>query len=126
MKYRIFFCSAFAAAIFTGCNSSTDYPDVSANVRQALQSNELGQVDVSQDRDKGVVTLKGALPSEQDRERAEQLAKNEAGNQVVADEIAVVPPGNDHDTKTANADVDQAIEKNLDAALINNHLNKEV
>jgi osmotically-inducible protein OsmY len=45
---------------------------------------------------------------------------------VVADQIAVIPPGNESDAKTVNADLDKAIEKNLDAALIQNKLNKRV
>ena len=49
-----------------------------------------------------------------------------AGNQVVANQIAVVPPGAEGDAKTVNSDLDQGIEKNLDAALIVNNLQKNV
>ncbi|HLH38914.1 MAG TPA: BON domain-containing protein [Bryobacteraceae bacterium] len=126
MKFKIVLFTAIAAVAFTGCGSSSDYPDVTGNVKDALKANGLGQVNVSQDRQKGVVTLSGTLPSDADKAKAEQLAKNEAGNQVVADEIAVAPPGNEHDTKTANSDIDKAIEKNLDAALIQNGLKKAV
>ena len=126
MKIKIVLLTAIAAAVFTGCGSNSEYPDVAKNVKQTLQSNGFGQVSVSQDREKGVITLTGNLPSERDKAKAEQLAKNEAGSQVVANEIAVVPTGDDRDAKTANSDVDKAIEKNLDAALIENRLNKDV
>jgi osmotically-inducible protein OsmY len=44
----------------------------------------------------------------------------------VANEIAVVPQGAESDAKTVNSDLDQGIEKNLDAALIQNNLRKNV
>jgi hyperosmotically inducible periplasmic protein len=123
-KLKITLLAALAAALFSGCSSTTEYPDVAGNVKKTLQANGLNQVDVSQDRQKGVVTLTGKVDSDQDKAKAETLAKTEAGNQVVADEIAVEPKGSE--AATVNADVDKAIEKNLDAALIQNHLNKTV
>jgi osmotically-inducible protein OsmY len=44
----------------------------------------------------------------------------------VANEIAVVPPNNESAAKTVNSDIDKAIDKNLDAALVQNRLNKDV
>jgi osmotically-inducible protein OsmY len=82
---------------------------------------------VSQDRDKGVVTLGGHVPSDTEKSQAESITKSIAGGQVVADEIAVVPPGGaGSDAKSINSDLDDGIGKNLDAALIQNHLNKIV
>ena len=78
------------------------------------------------DRDKGVVTLGGHVADETDKAQAETIAKSIAGPQVVADQIAVIPPGNESDAKAVNADLDKAIEKNLDAALIENKLNRHV
>ena len=49
-----------------------------------------------------------------------------AGAQVVADQIAVVPPRSEKDAKTVNSDLDEGIEKNVDAALIQNSLRKGV
>jgi osmotically-inducible protein OsmY len=49
-----------------------------------------------------------------------------AAGQVIADQIAVVPPGVESDAKAVNSDLDKGIEKNLDAALIQNRLNKTV
>jgi osmotically-inducible protein OsmY len=45
---------------------------------------------------------------------------------VVSDEIAVLPPGVESSTKTVNSDLDKGIDKNLDAALIQNQLHKGV
>jgi osmotically-inducible protein OsmY len=49
-----------------------------------------------------------------------------AGTQVVADQIATLPPGLEKETKAVNSDLDEGIEKNLDAALIQSNLLKSV
>jgi len=93
-------------------------PDVTSNVRNALKQAGLSDVTVSQDRDKGVVTLGGNVHQEADKQRAEQIASGQAGGQVVADQIAVLPQGNESAAKNVNSDLDKAIEANLDAAFI--------
>jgi len=81
---------------------------------------------VSQDRDKSVVTLSGNVAEESDKVRAAEIAKSVAGNQVVANEIAVVPRGIESAAKTVNKDLDEAIKKNLDAVLIRQSLHDDV
>src|SRR5262249_23626608 len=81
---------------------------------------------VSQDRDKGLVTLTGHVASDPDKQQAESIATSLAAGQVVADEIAVLPPGVENDAKEVNSDTDKAIDKNLDAALIQNKLKRDV
>jgi osmotically-inducible protein OsmY len=49
-----------------------------------------------------------------------------AGAQVVADQIAVVPSGQGREVSAVNSDLDQGIEKNLDAALIQNNMHHGV
>jgi len=66
------------------------------------------------------------VPSDSDKQQAESIAKSMAVGQVVADEIQVLPAGAEHDARAVNSDVDQAIDKNLDAVLIQNRLNKDV
>ena len=72
------------------------------------------------------MTLGGQVASENDKSQAESLAKSLAGAQVVADQIAVIPVGAEKEAKAVNSDLDQGIEKNLDAALIQNKLHKSV
>ena len=48
------------------------------------------------------------------------------GSQVVADEIAVIRKGAEKETKEVNSDLDKGIEKNLDAALIQNRMRGDV
>jgi hyperosmotically inducible protein len=116
-----------AVGTLAGCSSEpAKAPDVSDNIRKSLDQAGLKEVKVSQDREKGVVTLDGNVPSDMDKSQAETIAKSIAAGQVVADQIAVVPPAAESDAKAINSDVDKGIEKNLDAALIQNRLNKHV
>ncbi len=106
--------------------SAPKSPDVTGPIHQSLNQAGLNAVSVSQDREKGVVTLNGNVPADADKARAESIAKSIAGGQVVADQIAVIPPGNESDAKTVNSDLDDAIGKNLHAALIQNNLKDSV
>jgi osmotically-inducible protein OsmY len=54
------------------------------------------------------------------------VAKSLTGTQVVADQIAVTPAGTGVETAAVNTDLDQGIEKNLDAALIQNKMKNRV
>jgi hyperosmotically inducible protein len=107
--------AALALGVFIGC-SSNRAPDIAGNVRDSLKQAGLNDVSVSQNRDKGVVTLGGNVQQEADKARAEQIAKAAAPGQVVADEIAVLPNGNESVAKDVNSDLDKGIEANLDAA----------
>jgi hyperosmotically inducible protein len=116
-----------AVGALAGCSSEpTKSPDVSDSIRKSLDQAGLKDVKVSQDRTRGVVTLAGEVPSDMDKSQAETIANSLAGGQVVADQIAVVPPAAESDAKAVNSDLDKGIEKNLDAALIQNRLNKQV
>lgn len=110
-----------------GCrNTVTQSPDVSDSIHKSLDQAGLKDVSVSQDRDKGVVTLGGHVAADADKSQAESIAKAIAAGQVVADEIAVIPPGGESAAKAMNSDLDTGIEKNLDAALIQNGLHRNV
>ena len=109
-----------------GCSGTTKSPDVSDSIRKSLDQTGLRDVSVSQDRDKGVVTLGGHVPSDGDKSQAESIAKSMAGGQVVSNQIGVIPPAVESQAKTVNSDLDKGIEKNLDAALIQHRLNKGV
>ena len=109
-----------------GCSATTKSPDVSDTIRKSLDQASLKDVSVSQDRDKGVVTLGGHVPTDGDKSQAESIAKSIAGGQVVSNQIGVIPPAAKSEAKTVNADLDKGIEKNLDAALIQLRLNKGI
>jgi hyperosmotically inducible protein len=104
------------AAVLLGC-AANQAPDVAGNVRNSLKQAGLSDVTVSQDRTKGVVTLGGDVQQEEDKARAEQVAKQQAGGQVVADEIAVRPKGDESAARSIDSDLDKGIDANVDAAL---------
>jgi hyperosmotically inducible protein len=116
-----------AVGTLAGCSGTVaKSPDISDSIRKSLDQAGLKGVSISQDRDKGIVTLGGQVASDSDKAQAETLAKSFAGSQVVADQIAVIPPGLEKETKAVNSDLDAGIEKNLDAALIQNKLHDNV
>jgi hyperosmotically inducible periplasmic protein len=114
------------AGVLAGCSDTNKSPDVTDNLRKSLDQAGYKDVRVSQDREKGVVTLTGTVLTEGDKSQAESIAKSGAGAQVVADQIAVRPPGNESDAKTVDSDLDKAIEKNLDAMLVKSKLKRDV
>lgn len=116
-----------AALILAGCTqTATKSADVSDSLRKSLDQAGLTNVTVSQDRDKGIVTLGGQVSNDNEKQQAETIAKAAAGSQVVADQIAVLPVGAEKEAKAVNSDLDKGIEKNLDAALIVNKMHDNV
>ena len=97
-----------------GCHKS--HPDEKDAVTSSLKSNSLGEVDVSQDRDKGVMTLTGNVATSDQKQQAGTLAQQAAPDYQVANEIGVRPP----DTSNAGAvasDMDKGIEENFKAEI---------
>ena len=128
---KIFKLSAATIALLAlgslaGCSNTVASPDVSDSVRKSLDQAGFKDVSVSQDRDKGIVTLSGKVANDGDKAQAESIAKNLAGSQVVADQIVILPPGLEKEAKAVNSDLDDGIEKNLDAALIQNRMHENV
>jgi hyperosmotically inducible protein len=128
MKFKSTFglLTVVIAGTLAGCSSMTKSPDVSGSIRTSLDQAGYKDVSVSQDREKGVVTLTGHVPADSDKAQAEQLAKSLAGTQVVADEISVQPPGDVSAAKTVSSDIDKSIEKLMDATLVQNNLHDSV
>ncbi|MBN9658601.1 MAG: BON domain-containing protein [Acidobacteria bacterium] len=125
-SYSLILALALAGAM-AGCSKETTKSvDVTDSVRASLDRAGYKDVSVKQDREKGVVTLSGKVAQETDKTQAEALAKSIAGTQVVANEIAVIPPGVESEAKTINSDLDNGIEKNLHAALVQANLEDKV
>jgi osmotically-inducible protein OsmY len=115
------------AGISVGCSQTPrKAPDVSGNIRQSLDQAGFKDVSVTQDREKGVLTLGGHVAADGDKAKAESIATSLAGGQVVSDQIAVIPLGGESAAKAVNSDLDGGIAKNLDAALIQNKLHESV
>jgi hyperosmotically inducible periplasmic protein len=106
------------AATFTlaGC-SRDNHPDVKYAVDSAMTQNGLGVVKVSQDRDKGVLTLKGEVESEDQESQAENIARQAAPGYTIANELGVTPPGMGSQAKAVESNLDNGIADNCKAAL---------
>jgi hyperosmotically inducible protein len=118
--------SILGFGMLSGCSTENKSPDVSGQIRNSLDQAGLKNVSVSQDREKGVVTLKGSTMSDSDKAQAESIAKSIATSQVVANEIAVRPPGDESTAQKVESDTDKGIKKNLDAVLISHRLDNDV
>jgi hyperosmotically inducible periplasmic protein len=127
IKLLLTMLTLLVAGVMSGCSTTAaKSPDVSDNIRKSLDQAGMKDVSVSEDRDKGIVTLGGRVASDNDKSQAESLAKSLAGAQVVADQIVVIPVGGEKDAKAVNSDLDKGIEQNLDAALIQNKMHDNV
>jgi osmotically-inducible protein OsmY len=125
-KMFVTLLALLAIGAMVGCKSSENSPDLSDTIRKSLNQAGLKDVSVTLDTDKGIVTLGGQVVSDNQKAQAESLAKSFAGAMVVADQIAVLPLGDEKAAKAMNSDLDQGIEKNLDAALIQNNMRDNV
>ena len=126
LTYGATLLTMVAVGILAGCSQIAKSPDVSDNIRKSLDQANLKNVSVNQDRDKGVVTLGGHVAVDADKTQAQTIATSIAAGQVVSNQIAVLPLGAESDAKAMNSDLDKGIEKNLDAALIQNKLHGSV
>jgi hyperosmotically inducible periplasmic protein len=126
LRLSVAVLTLLAVGTLAGCSGTAASPDVSDHIRKSLDQAGFKDVSVSQNRDKGIVTLGGQVASENEKSQAESLAKSLAGAQVVADQIAVIPKGVEKEAKAVNSDLDEGIEKNLDAALIQNRMHGNV
>jgi hyperosmotically inducible periplasmic protein len=115
-----------AGSLASCSDNNAKSPDVSDNIRKGLDQAGLKDVSVSQDRDKGVVSLGGTAASEGDKAQAESIARNYAGSQVLSDQIAVRPPGDESISKKVDSDLDKGIDKNLEAVLVRRKLDSDV
>src|ERR1039458_2823444 len=79
--------SLFVAVLLVGCHGTAGKsPDVSDSIRKSLDQAGLKDVSVSQDRDKGIVTLGGHVAADADKAQAESIAKSLAAGQVRSEE----------------------------------------
>jgi len=98
---KIYVSSLIVAALFLGlgliwgCSSihaAPQHPDEVDSLARALATNGFGAVNVSQDRTKGVMTLTGPVESQERKTYAEQIARVNASDYVIANQIIVITP----------------------------------
>jgi hyperosmotically inducible protein len=125
-----FFTTALVAILaltmLVGCSSQkANVPAAKDQVEAALNQNNLGDVKVAEDRDKGVITLSGNVNSDDDKQRAETLAKQAAPGRVVANEIGVRPAGAENQASKVDKNTDDAIENHMKALIAANNWNDQ-
>jgi hyperosmotically inducible protein len=114
------------ALAIAGCHNQPAHPDEKSAVTNSLNSNNLNSVSVSQDRDKGVITLTGNVTSDDQKSQAETLAKQAAPDYTVADEIGVRPVGDQGQAGAVASSLDSGIEDNFKASIkANKNLDKQ-
>jgi hyperosmotically inducible protein len=117
--------AALAVALSVGCSQQrANNPSVKNNVKDSLKQAGFDKVSVDEDRNKGVVTLKGEVATAEDKAKAEQTAQAAAGNDIIANEI-LVTEGDKGQAKTVSADVDKAIEARVKQYIDTEKLNKQ-
>ena len=118
---------AVLATLFAGACSKqkANAPDVSDQIKDSLKANNLGDVKVNEDRDKGVVTLSGDVKSDNQKSQAEDIAKQNAGGLIIANEIGVRPAGAEGDAKKVDKNLDKGIEDDYRAALTANGMDDQ-
>jgi len=118
--------AVLALGMTVGCSSQkANTPAAKDQVEAAMNQNNLGDVKVAEDRDKGVVTLSGNVKSDEDKQRAETLAKQAAPGRVIANEIGVRPEGVENQASKVDKNTDDAIENHMKALIAANNWNDQ-
>jgi osmotically-inducible protein OsmY len=115
--------AVFVVVGIIGCSQQkANAPSYKDSVKQALDNAGFKNVDVEEDRDKGIVRLQGKVGTEEEKAGAEQAAKAAAPGVVVANEISIEPQGFEREARKIESSMDSAIEDNFKAALVGNKL----
>jgi hyperosmotically inducible protein len=118
--------AAFLLCVVIGCTSDrASTPDVKDQVLKALANAGYKDVKVATNNDKQLVTLTGDVKTQEDKEKANELAKTAAAGYVVSNEVGVRPEGVEGAAKKIDSNVDDAIEKDFKAVIIANRLEKQ-
>jgi osmotically-inducible protein OsmY len=117
--------SAVLCLVTAACSKNADRGNYKDSVKQALEQADLKDVTVAEDADKNTITLGGTLHSEDAKQQAANVAKQNAGARIIVNEVSVQPVGQESQARTVNSNLDDAIESNYKAALVAKGLNKE-
>src|ERR1700751_5862639 len=92
--------AALLLCVAIGCTSNkANTPDVKNQVSKALANAGYKDVKVAPNNDKQLVTLTGDVKTQEDKEKAEDIAKSAATGFLVSNEIGVRPEGAESDAK---------------------------
>jgi hyperosmotically inducible protein len=117
--------AALLLALSIGCSQHrANTPSEKNAVADALKQAGYDKISIDEDRDKGVITLKGDIATQADKERAETIARESANNSVIANELLVT--GADKGlAKEVAGDNDDAIKARFKEWVAANRLKKQ-
>jgi hyperosmotically inducible protein len=117
-KLLIAVAAVLLTGVLVGCSQQRANPPAKENVEQTLSQAGLDRINVDENRDKGVITLKGDVPNQSLKDQAAQLAQQAAPGRVVANELMVKPVGEAGDrAENVQSNMDNAIESRLKAEI---------
>jgi hyperosmotically inducible periplasmic protein len=117
--------AAMTFILTLGCSQQrATNPSVKDNVVKSLEQAGFRELNIDEDKDKGVITLKGNVASQDEKSRAEDIARQAAGNSVVANEILVTGGSEDRAEDVASA-TDDAIEAQFNAMIEKNNMKEQ-
>lgn len=105
------------ALAVAGCHNQPAHADEKSVVTNSLNNSNLNSVSVSQDRDKGVMTLTGNVGTDDQKSQAENLARQAAPDYTIADEIGVRPLGEQSQASAVDSKLDDGIVDNFKAEI---------
>ena len=108
-----------------GCSKRSERANYKDAVKTALEQSDLKDVTVSENADKNTITLGGTLHSDNAKQQAADVAKANAGERIIVNEVSVQPVGQESQAKSVTSNLDDGIESNYKAALVAKGLNKE-
>lgn len=118
--------AALLLTVAIGCSTNkASTPDVKTQVTKAMDNAGYKDVKVAVNNDKQLVTLTGDVKTQEEKERAEEMAKTVATGFVISNEIGVRPEGDESAAKKIDSNVDDAIEKDFKAVIIANRMEKQ-
>jgi osmotically-inducible protein OsmY len=115
-------------ALSIGCSenkANTANVNVKDSVSQALDNAGFKDISVDVNNDKQLVTLKGDVKTQEEKDRVEQVAKESASGYVVSNEVGIRPEGMEGKASKIDSNVDASIEKDFKAVLIANRLDSQ-
>jgi hyperosmotically inducible periplasmic protein len=115
---RISVLIAIFALVFTiGCSQQqANTASVKDNIEKQFETAKLDNINIDEDREHKVLTLKGDVDSADMKQRAEEIARNAASGYTIANEIGVRPEGAAGDqAEDVASEQDKAIKAQFDA-----------
>ncbi len=128
MRIKTFMASVavLLLTVAIGCSSNkASTPSVKDQITKALDNAGFKDLKVAVNDGKQLVTITGDVKTQEDKDRAEDLAKATAAGYVVSDEIGVRPEGNESAARKIDTNVDTGIVKDFKAVIIANRLEKQ-